>query len=109
MLGHILHASNVRLSVLSAARRSIHVTIDASGLQGRDLDTMFSFTGVEQRTLLSMAAALKKRLRPSLSKPYLPLAGRTMSMIFQKRSTRTRVSAEGGFTQLGGHAIFLGM
>ena len=83
-------------------------SIDASSMQGRDLDTMFSFSGAEQRTLLKMAASLKKRLRPSLSAPYLPLTGRTMSMIFQKRSTRTRVSAEGGFNQLGGHAIFLG-
>lgn len=98
--------SSTTRPLFSLARRS--VTYDASSLRGRDLDTMFSFSGAEQRMLLQMASALKKRLRPSLSTPYLPLAGRTMSMIFQKRSTRTRVSAEGGFSQLGGHAIFLG-
>lgn len=31
-----------------------------------------------------------------------------MSMLFQKRSTRTRVSTESGFAALGGHALFLG-
>lgn len=38
---------------------------------------------------------------------YQPLRGSTMSMIFQKRSTRTRVSTEAGFAKLGGHALFL--
>lgn len=84
------------------------VVHDALSLKGRDLDTMFSLTGEEQRTLLQMAAGLKKRLRDPTSRPYQPLTGHTLSMIFQKRSTRTRVSAEGGFAQLGGHAIFLG-
>ena len=90
---------------LHGARR---ISIDASSMRGRDLDSMFSLTGQEQRVLLQMAAALKKRLGPPNSKPFQPLVGSTMSMIFQKRSTRTRVSAEGGFAQLGGHAIFLG-
>lgn len=77
-------------------------------MKGRDLDTMFSFSGDEQRSLLRLSAALKARLRAPDAKPFQPLVGKTMSMIFQKRSTRTRVSAESGFAQLGGHAIFLG-
>ena len=40
-------------------------------------------------------------------KPYHPLADRTLAMIFEKQSTRTRLSFEAGMQQLGGSAIFL--
>ena len=40
-------------------------------------------------------------------KPYQPLADRTLAMIFEKQSTRTRLSFEAGMHQLGGVAIYL--
>ncbi|MCP3667264.1 MAG: ornithine carbamoyltransferase [Gammaproteobacteria bacterium] len=56
-------------------------------------------------TLISRAIELKAMLKAGES--YLPLKNRTLGMIFEKSSTRTRVSFEVGMTQLGGHALFL--
>jgi len=56
------------------------------------------------RAVIDKAAQLKAD-RQGANKP--PLAGRTLGMLFEKASTRTRVSFEAGMTQLGGHAIFL--
>jgi ornithine carbamoyltransferase len=55
--------------------------------------------------LLDMAANVKEWHKTG--QPYEPLRGRTLGMIFEKPSTRTRVSFEVGMTQLGGHAIYL--
>lgn len=55
--------------------------------------------------LLELAASIKNRTKAG--EPYEPLRGRSLAMIFEKSSTRTRVSFEVGMTQLGGHALFL--
>jgi len=55
--------------------------------------------------LLSMAASLKERHRRGI--PHQPLRGRVMGLIFEKSSTRTRVSFETAMYHLGGSAIFL--
>jgi ornithine carbamoyltransferase len=59
----------------------------------------------EARALIQRATELKELLRAGT--PYAPLNNRVMGMIFEKASTRTRVSFEAGMAQLGGHAIFL--
>jgi len=56
----------------------------------------------ELTAVLDRAAEIKADGAPDL------LDGQTLGMIFEKPSTRTRVSFETGMTQLGGHAIFLG-
>jgi len=64
------------------------------------LDVEADFVG-----LLELAANLKNRTKAG--EPYEPLRGKSLAMIFEKASTRTRVSFEVGMTQLGGHALFL--
>lgn len=59
----------------------------------------------ELESLLSRAAELKSWNK--LGRVHKPLEGKTLGMIFEKSSTRTRVSFEVGMNQLGGHAIFL--
>jgi ornithine carbamoyltransferase len=55
--------------------------------------------------LLELATSLKNRTQAG--EPYEPLRGKSLAMVFEKASTRTRVSFEVGMTQLGGHALFL--
>src|SRR5437867_13447354 len=55
--------------------------------------------------LLELAGNFKNRAKAGES--YEPLRGKSLAMIFEKASTRTRVSFEVGMTQLGGHALFL--
>lgn len=55
--------------------------------------------------LISRAQRTKQQVKQGVFKPTLP--GRVLAMIFEKSSTRTRVSFETAIVQLGGHAIFL--
>ncbi len=55
--------------------------------------------------ILELATGIKNRTKAG--EAYEPLRGKSLAMIFEKSSTRTRVSFEVGMTQLGGHALFL--
>ncbi len=60
----------------------------------------------EIRGILTLARRLKRSQKRG--KPRRLLAGKTLAMVFEKPSLRTRVSFETGMVQLGGHAVFLG-
>ncbi|EMA55073.1 MULTISPECIES: ornithine carbamoyltransferase [Halococcus] len=60
----------------------------------------------ELETVLDTAAELKTQVEHD--EPHPLLERRTLGMVFEKPSARTRISFETGMTQLGGHAIFLG-
>ena len=81
------------------------VAADAQSLQGRDLLSLRDYTGPEIRRILDLAGELKQRQRRR--EPHRWLEGRTLAMIFEKPSLRTRCTFETGMTQLGGHAIDL--
>ncbi len=66
---------------------------------------LLDLTCEEIMDLLNTADQLKYELKHGI--PHEHLRGKTLGMIFQKSSTRTRVSFEVGMTQLGGHALFL--
>uniref|UniRef100_A0A8C6ESI5 ornithine carbamoyltransferase n=1 Tax=Marmota marmota marmota TaxID=9994 RepID=A0A8C6ESI5_MARMA len=62
-------------------------------LKGRDLLTLKDFTGEEIKYMLWLSADLKFRIKQKGE--YLPLLqGKSLGMIFEKRSTRTRLSTE---------------
>lgn len=67
--------------------------------------TLHDLTPQEFTQLLKRATELKKMQHEG--RQYQPLKNAVMAMIFEKSSTRTRVSFEAGMTQLGGHAMFL--
>jgi ornithine carbamoyltransferase len=71
----------------------------------RDFLSLWDFNEVELRQLICSAATLKRERREGVRRA--PLAGKTLGMIFEKASTRTRVSFEVGMFELGGHAVYL--
>ena len=73
-----------------------------TGLGGRSFLSMLDLTGPELAAVLATAASLKTETSP---RPHL--AGKTLAMIFQKPSLRTRVSFEAGMTQLGGQPLWV--
>ncbi|MFM9330645.1 ornithine carbamoyltransferase [Paenibacillus mesotrionivorans] len=78
---------------------------DQLQLRGRDFLDLEDFTTEELQYLLDYAIELKRKQKAG--EVYQPLKGKTLGMIFEKSSTRTRVSFEVGMYQLGGHPLFL--
>ncbi len=71
----------------------------------KDLLKLMDLSPADITHILDTADELKALQKQGVAHPYL--AGKTLAMIFNKNSTRTRVSFEAGMYQLGGHAIFL--
>src|SRR5215467_10834640 len=77
-----------------------------SGLT-KDLLDVAAVSRAEVETLLTLAAELKEKQYRGV--PHSLLSGKTLGLLFQKPSTRTRVSFEAAMNQLGGHALVLPM
>jgi len=73
-------------------------------MKSTDLISIHDLPREEIAEILDLAARIKRD--PAAFSSALP--NRTLAMIFEKPSLRTRVSFEAGMTQLGGHAIYLG-
>ncbi|HZP45311.1 MAG TPA: ornithine carbamoyltransferase [Candidatus Binataceae bacterium] len=71
----------------------------------RDFLDLSSLRVGELEALLRLADRLKIETKAGVEHPYL--RGKTLAMIFQKPSLRTRITFETGMAQLGGHAIYL--
>jgi ornithine carbamoyltransferase len=78
-----------------------------ASLRGRDLISAADLSASEIEALFALAAELKAEFAGDRRHARPPLERRTLAMLFQKPSLRTRVTFEAGMTQLGGHAIYL--
>ncbi|KAL7445388.1 hypothetical protein ACHAXH_008037 [Discostella pseudostelligera] len=102
---------NHRNANSNSTKRSMSISA-LSGFAGKHFISIDKLTNPELRGLLD----LSKQYRDTYGKQSTveptsapkPLTGKSISMIFQKRSTRTRVSTETGAVLLGGQALFLG-
>ncbi|MBT3698117.1 MAG: ornithine carbamoyltransferase, partial [Methylococcales bacterium] len=69
----------------------------------RHFTSLVDLTPSELKQIISRAIELKQHRDPN----YIPLKNKVLGMIFEKSSTRTRISFETGMIHFGGNAIFL--
>ena len=77
----------------------------AVNMKGKDIISIHDLSREEVNQILDTAHSLK--IKHLIGEIYHPLKGKTLGMIFQKASTRTRISFEVAMWQLGGYALFL--
>ncbi|MGB4182546.1 MAG: ornithine carbamoyltransferase, partial [Dethiobacteria bacterium] len=74
-------------------------------MKGKDIISIHELSREEVWQILDTARVLK--MKNLVGAAFQPLKGKTLGMIFQKSSTRTRISFEVAMWQLGGYALFL--
>jgi ornithine carbamoyltransferase len=85
----------------------VNVAAEPTSLRGRDLLSVADLSRDEVLRVFDRAAELKREFLATRRHEAPPLVGRTLAMLFQKPSLRTRVTFEAGMNQLGGHAVYL--
>jgi len=75
-------------------------------MSARHFLTLLDLSADELKYLIQRGITIKNRLKTN-GPTYTPFSNRTLAMIFEKSSTRTRVSFETAMAQFGGHALFL--
>ena len=85
----------------------MNVAADPASLRGRDLLSVADLSRDEVVRIFDRATELKREYLADRRHSDPPLTGRTLAMLFQKPSLRTRVTFEAGMNQLGGHAVYL--
>eukprot|EP00529_Nitzschia_sp_RCC80_P021424 CAMPEP_0113483582 /NCGR_PEP_ID=MMETSP0014_2-20120614/23508_1 /TAXON_ID=2857 /ORGANISM="Nitzschia sp." /LENGTH=392 /DNA_ID=CAMNT_0000377133 /DNA_START=45 /DNA_END=1223 /DNA_ORIENTATION=- /assembly_acc=CAM_ASM_000159 len=102
------HQPFMATRLLSSTAPNSTLAKSVLSLKGQNFMTIDQLSVDELKGLLDVSHHYKE-IYSDKSKPLpKPLDGCSLSMIFQKRSTRTRVSTETGMFMLGGHALFLG-
>ncbi|MBB3810730.1 ornithine carbamoyltransferase [Pseudochelatococcus contaminans] len=92
----------------SSAALTTRVSDAAASVEGvRHFLDLTDFTGAQLREVLEIGKALKARRVRGGAQKYRPLDGKVLAMIFDKPSTRTRVSFDVGIRELGGEPIML--
>ena len=81
--------------------------VTRESLRGRDLLSVADLSADEVGRVFETAAGSRRSSGRLGGMRTPPLVGRTLAMLFQKPSLRTRVTFEAGMAQLGGHAIYL--
>lgn len=109
----MIHPARVALQCLSKAQKRLYCTpaaLKSSPLAPRHLLSIADLTAIELSTLVRNANSHKQAIKSgSVPKSILgSLTGKTVAMMFNKRSTRTRVSTEAAVSTMGGHPMFLG-
>src|SRR3982750_2001934 len=83
------------------------VATKPASLRGRDFLSAADFSAADVLAVFARATELKEEFVANRRHTQPPLVGRTLAMLFQRPSLRTRVTFEAGMTQLGGPASYL--